>query len=136
MAHGAIARGVGLAGKTSATMPTLSKLKNVPILGRGITRTIATGRPRSIEELGALSLAIPMGISEQGQRLEQARMRGEEVGGGKEFLAELAGAGIGFTELLPIERAWRRFGQANKGRLNLAEATKQALAQAGTEGVQ
>jgi len=136
MTPGAIARGVGLAGKTSATMPTLSKLKDVPILGRGITRTVSTGRARSIEELGALSLAIPMGISEQGQRLEQARMRGEEVGAGKEFLAELAGAGIGFTELLPIERAWSRFAKANKGRFDLAEATKAALAQAGTEGVQ
>ena len=136
MTPGAIARGVGLAGKTSATMPTLSKLKDVPILGRGITRTISTGRARSIEELGALSLAIPMGISEQGQRLEQARMRGEEVGAGKEFLAELAGAGIGFTELLPIERAWRRFGKANMGRFDLAEATKQALMQAGVEGAQ
>ena len=136
MTPGAIARGVGLAGKTSATMPTLSKLKDVPILGRGITRTVSTGRARSIEELGALSLAIPMGISEQGQRLEQARMRGEEVGAGKEFLAELAGAGIGFTELLPIERAWRRFGKANMGRFDLAEATKQALLQAGTEGAQ
>ena len=133
---GAIARGAGLAGKTSATMPTLSKLKNVPILGRGITRTVATGRPRSIEELGALSLAIPMGISEQGQRLEQARMRGEEVGAGKEFLAELAGAGIGFTELLPIERAWKRFNKANLGRFNLGEVTKQALMQAGVEGAQ
>jgi len=136
MTPGAIARGVGLAGKTSATMPTLSKLKDVPILGRGITRTVSTGRARSIEELGALSLAIPMGISEQGQRLEQARLRGEEVGAGKEFIAELAGAGIGMSELLPIERAWRRFGRANKGRFDLAEATKAALAQAGTEGVQ
>jgi len=136
MTPGAIARGVGLAGKTSATMPTLSKLKDVPILGRGITRTISTGRARSIEELGALSLAIPMGISEQGQRLEQARMRGEEVGAGKEFLAELAGAGIGMSELLPIERAWRRFGKANMGRFDLGEATKQALMQAGVEGAQ
>jgi len=136
MTPGAIARGVGLAGKTSATMPTLSKLKDVPILGRGITRTVSTGRARSIEELGALSLAIPMGISEQGQRLEQARLRGEEVGAGKEFIAELAGAGIGMSELLPIERAWRRFGRANKGRFDLGEATKAALMQAGVEGVQ
>ena len=136
MTPGAIARGVGLAGKTSATMPTLSKLKDVPILGRGITRTISTGRARSIEELGALSLAVPMGISEQGQRLEQARMRGEEVGAGKEFLAELAGAGIGMSELLPIERAWRRFGKANMGRFDLGEATKAALMQAGVEGAQ
>ena len=132
MTPGAIARGVGLAGKTAAQIPALKGISNV----RGLGTTLTTGRARSIEELGALSLAVPMGISEQGQRLEQARMRGEEVGAGKEFLAELAGAGIGFTELLPIERAWRRFGKANMGRFDLAEATKQALLQAGTEGAQ
>ena len=132
MTPGAIARGVGLAGKTAAQIPSLKGISNV----RGLGRTLTTGRARSIEELGALSLAVPMGISEQGQRLEQARLRGEEVGAGKEFIAELAGAGIGMSELLPIERAWRRFGRANKGRFDLAEATKAALAQAGTEGVQ
>jgi len=132
MTPGAIARGAGLAGKTAAQIPSLKGIANV----RGLGKTLTTGRARSIEELGALSLAIPMGISEQGQRLEQARMRGEEVGAGKEFLAELAGAGIGFTELLPIERAWKRFNKANLGRFDLGEATKQALMQAGAEGVQ
>ena len=91
MTPGAIARGVGLAGKTAAQIPSLKGISNV----RGLGRTLTTGRARSIEELGALSLAVPMGISEQGQRLEQARLRGEEVGAGKEFIAELAGAGIG-----------------------------------------
>ena len=132
MTPGAIARGVGLAGKTAAQIPALKGISNV----RGLGTTLTTGRARSIEELGALSLAVPMGISEQGQRLEQARMRGEEVGAGKEFLAELAGAGIGMSELLPIERAWRRFGKVNMGRFDLGEATKQALMQAGVEGAQ
>ena len=132
MTPGAIARGVGLAGKTAAQIPSLRGISNV----RGLGTTLSTGRARSIEELGALSLAVPMGISEQGQRLEQARMRGEEVGAGKEFLAELAGAGIGMSELLPIERAWRRFGKANMGRFDLGEATKAALMQAGVEGAQ
>ena len=132
MTPGAIARGVGLAGKTAAQIPSLRGISNV----RGLGTTLSTGRARSIEELGALSLAVPMGISEQGQRLEQARLRGEEVGAGKEFLAELAGAGIGMSELLPIERAWRRFGKANMGRFDLGEATKAALMQAGVEGAQ
>lgn len=132
MTPGAIARGVGLAGKTAAQIPSLRGISNV----RGLGTTLSTGRARSIEELGALSLAVPMGISEQGQRLEQARLRGEEVGAGKEFLAELAGAGIGMSELLPIERAWRRFGKANMGRFDLGEATKSALMQAGVEGAQ
>jgi hypothetical protein len=132
MTPGAIARGVGLAGKTAAQIPSLRGISNV----RGLGTTLSTGRARSIEELGALSLAIPMGISEQGQRLEQARLRGEEVGAGKEFIAELAGAGIGMSELLPIERAWRRFGKANMGRFDLGEATKAALVQAGVEGTQ
>ena len=132
MTPGAIARGVGLAGKTAAQIPSLKGISNV----RGLGRTLTTGRARSIEELGALSLAVPMGISEQGQRLEQARLRGEEVGAGKEFIAELAGAGIGMSELLPIERAWRRFGKANMGRFDLGEATKAALVQAGVEGAQ
>ncbi len=132
MTPGAIARGVGLAGKTAAHIPSLRGISNV----RGLGTTLSTGRARSIEELGALSLAIPMGISEQGQRLEQARLRGEEVGAGKEFIAELAGAGIGMSELLPIERAWRRFGKANMGRFDLGEATKAALVQAGVEGTQ
>ena len=132
MTPGAIARGVGLAGKTAAQIPSLRGISNV----RGLGTTLSTGRARSIEELGALSLAVPMGISEQGQRLEQARLRGEEVGAGKEFIAELAGAGIGMSELLPIERAWRRFGKANMGRFDLGEATKAALVQAGVEGTQ
>ena len=132
MTPGAIARGVGLAGKTAAQIPSLRGISNV----RGLGTTLSTGRARSIEELGALSLAVPMGISEQGQRLEQARLRGEEVGAGKEFIAELAGAGIGMSELLPIERAWRRFGKANMGRFDLGEATKAALMQAGVEGAQ
>tara|TARA_R110002049_G_scaffold22106_8_gene79664 strand:- start:113 stop:7285 length:7173 start_codon:yes stop_codon:yes gene_type:complete len=132
MTPGAIARGVGLAGKTAAQIPSLRGISNV----RGLGTTLSTGRARSIEELGALSLAVPMGISEQGQRLEQARLRGEEVGAGKEFIAELAGAGIGMSELLPIERAWRRFGKANMGRFDLGEATKSALMQAGVEGAQ
>ena len=75
MTPGAIARGVGLAGKTAAQIPSLRGIAKV----RGLGRTLTTGRARSIEELGALSLAVPMGVSAQGQRLEQARMRGEEV---------------------------------------------------------
>jgi len=133
---GAIAKGIGLAGKTTAQIPSLSKLKNIPFLGRGLTRTIPTGRPRSIESFGALALALPMAVSEQGQRQEQARMRGEEISGVKEVMSELAALGIGFTEILPVERVFRRFNRANMGRFNIAEAIKSASFQAGVEGFQ
>ena len=58
-----------------------------------------TKRLNKVQTGSALSVAMPVGISEQGRRIEQAEALGEDVGAGQEILSELLGAGIGAAEI-------------------------------------
>ena len=53
------------------------------------------------------ALAVPMGMGEQVDRLEQSRALGESPGRVAEKVAILTGGVIGMTELAPIERLFR-----------------------------
>ena len=117
-------RAAGLGGKTVAQIPELSKIAGVPFLGKTLR-----GAPRRVETLGAAAIAVPMGISEQGQRLEQARKEGEEIGTVREFISELGGAGIGLTELLPVERLLKGVRASSSMRFELLPALASALGQ-------
>jgi len=124
-------KAAGLGGKTVAQIPELSKIAGVPFLGKTLR-----GAPRRVETLGAAAIAVPMGISEQGQRLEQARKEGEEVGTVREFISELGGAGIGLTELLPVERLLKGVRASSAMRFELLPALASALGQGVAEGGQ
>ena len=102
----------------------------VPFLGAGKIGQILSKRPGA--RTGYLSpmyttptaLAIPTGISAQGDRLQMARNMGEDVSGLTETTAELFGGLIGITEVLPVANI---LGKVHK---NAPLSAKQKLASA------
>ena len=52
--------------------------------------------------VAGFGLAGTAGISQQADQMEQAKDKGIDISTGREITSELAGLGIGFTEMLPI----------------------------------
>lgn len=50
------------------------------------------------------AIAAPTGISTQSELIDMARAEGKDVSIGQELLSETFGAGIGLTEIIPIEK--------------------------------
>ena len=50
------------------------------------------------------AIAAPTGISTQSELIDMARAEGKDVSIGQELLSETVGAGIGLTEIIPIEK--------------------------------
>jgi len=116
----------------------------VPFLGAGIAgralaaRGVGANLPRFLKPQWTVpyTFAGPSGISEQSEFLQQARDEGKEVGPIAEIFAELGGAAIGATELLPVERLLKR---VPKNALNYPEVRRMlrsAIQQAGIEAGQ
>jgi hypothetical protein len=116
----------------------------IPFLGAGIagralaTRGVGANLPRFLKPQWTVpyTFAGPSGISEQSEFLQQARDEGKEVGPIAEIFAELGGAAIGATELLPVERLLKR---VPKNALNYPEVRRMlrsAIQQAGIEAGQ
>ena len=116
----------------------------IPFLGAGIagralaTRGVGANLPRFLKPQWTVpyTFAGPSGISEQSEFLQQARDEGKEVGPIAEIFAELGGAAIGATELLPVERLLKR---VPKNALNYPEVRRMlrsAIQQAGVEAGQ
>ena len=137
----AAAKLTGLAGKAK----NLQSLVNQSVLqGRNpkltekLTQSLddITKRLNKVQTGSALSVAMPVGISEQGRRIEQAEALGEDVGAGQEILSELLGAGIGATEIFAPTFLLRKITKAGATQLNVLDRVKSAMATGTAEGLQ
>lgn len=137
----AVAKLTGLAGKAK----NLQGLVNQSVLqGRNpkltekLTKSLddVTKRLNKVQTASALSVAMPVGISEQGRRIEQAEALGEDVGAGQEILSELLGAGVGATEIFAPTFLLRKITKAGATQLNVLDRIKSAMATGTVEGLQ
>ena len=114
-------------GNLRAKATELSEIQKIDKMIRAVQRgpTIASA-----------SLAVPLGISEQGDRIEQARQLGEEVSPFQEFVAETAGGVIGLTELFAPDRLLRKITKSDGEVLDVAARIRSALGTGTVEAVQ
>jgi len=114
-------------GNLRAKATELSEIQKIDKMIRAVQRgpTIASA-----------SLAVPLGISEQGDRIEQARQLGEEVSPFREFAAETAGGLIGLTELFAPDRLLRKITKSDGEVLDVAARIRSALGTGTVEAVQ
>jgi hypothetical protein len=92
-----------------------------------------------------LTQAGAVGSEEARSRAEQAALEGKAVSPGQQFQSQLMGTGVGFTELLPVEKLADPLkavlrgipvSEANKIAPGLFNSAKRMLATGGIEGLQ
>ena len=117
----------------------------VPFLGAGIAGRALTKTPKPFFSKGYFktpeftlptALAIPTGVAQQADRVQQAREMGEDVGGVSETVAELFGGAIGITEVLPIGALLARTSKTALKDYALRDKIRSALIQGTQEGAQ
>ena len=117
----------------------------VPFLGAGIAGRALTKTPKPFFSKGYFktpeftlptALAVPTGVAQQADRVQQAREMGEDVGGVSETVAELLGGAIGITEVLPIGALLARTSKTALKDYALRDKIKSALIQGTQEGAQ
>ena len=125
------AKATGAAGKAASLRATLGKQgKSVKDIEKAVGKLY---RPQTYTTLG---LALPVGIAEQGRNIREAEALGEDVSGFKEALAEIAGAGIGATEVFAPTRLLRSVDKATANRLGIPKRLSEAFQTGGFEGLQ
>ena len=82
------------------------------------------------------ALSVPVGMSEQADRIEMSRQLGEDVGGVAETLATLTGGVIGISELLPITSFLKKVPKAASRHPEIKEKIIQAIKYFGKGGLQ
>ena len=82
------------------------------------------------------ALSVPVGMSEQADRIEMSRQLGEDVGGVAETLATLTGGVIGISELLPITSFLKKVPKAASRNPEIKEKIIQAIKYFGKGGLQ
>ncbi len=128
------------ASKVFGTQQKLERLAKVKQGARTQTQRDAIDKMiRSVQRqplIASASLAVPLGVSGQGDRLEQARVLGEEVSPFQEFLAETAGGLIGLSELYAPDRLLRKITKADGEVLDVAARIRSALTTGTAEAIQ
>jgi hypothetical protein len=97
--------------KIGAGLGSLIPFVGAGLAGRALTaRGVGANLPRVLQPTITLpyALAGPGGVSEAAEFMQEARESGTEIGPIKEVIAELGGALIGATELIPVERLLKR----------------------------
>ena len=82
------------------------------------------------------AIAVPSGISQQADRVDQSRALGEDVGGVAETFAELGGGVVGLTEILPIFSLFKRVPKNRVNYPTISKRISSALKSGGQEGLQ
>ena len=125
------AKATGAAAKAASLRATLGKQgKSVKDIEKAVGKLY---RPQTYTTLG---LALPVGIAEQGRNIREAEAQSEDVSGFKEALAEIAGAGIGATEVFAPTRLLRSVDKATANRLGIPKRLSEAFQTGGFEGLQ
>ena len=88
------------------------------------------------QTISAAALAVPVGISQQTEIMEEAKALGEEVGTTQEVISELLGGAIGFSEILAPTRLLQKITKADAAILSVSERITSALATGGVEALQ
>ena len=88
------------------------------------------------QTISAAALAVPVGISQQTEIMEEAKALGEEVGTTQEVISELLGGAIGFSEILAPTRLLQKITKADAAKLSVGERITSALATGGVEALQ
>ena len=88
------------------------------------------------QTISAAALAVPVGISQQTEIMEEAKALGEEVGTTQEVISELLGGAIGFSEILAPTRLLQKITKADAAKLSVSERITSALATGGVEALQ
>ena len=101
--------GAGLGSFASFFIPgaAAGKIAGLGKAAQGLSATDKYNRARQFQTRAALGLAIPAGISAQGQNIEIAKQQGEEVNATQELLAEISGGAIGASEIFSLNRLFR-----------------------------
>ena len=134
--------GEGLGSFASFFVPSTLAAKSVGAIGKGgkalsQAERAKEGAKRATYTAGAI--AAPIGVSEQTDRIREAEELGEEVSFGEKKFAQLAGLGVGLTELLPAERLFkilRRVPKSTGQELRITDRLTSAFKQGGAEGLQ
>jgi hypothetical protein len=127
----ATAKALGVAGKLSRAQQALRANK--------ITLPQYEKMRRSLymkPSLAAMSLAVPVGISEQGRNIALAREMDEEVSPFKEIVSEVLGGGIGATEVFPLFSMFKRMPKAAGPLLKIPQRLRQAATTGTAEALQ
>ena len=129
--------GAGLGSFASFFIPgaAAGKLAGLGATAKGLTAAEKLDRSQKFSRRAALGLAIPAGISAQGQNIEFAREQGEEVGAMQELLAELSGGAIGASEIFSLNNLFR-YVPKDKVNLGLVDKLGFAVGTGGREAIQ
>ena len=96
----------------------------------GLTGKLAVGVGKGVPA----GIAVGGGAGDQARRIEMARAQGIDISDAQETGAIIAGAFVGLSELLPVERLLKNIGKnASK---SFKEKLYQAIKQGGVEAVQ
>jgi len=74
----------------------------------GIAKALGASATGVAARSAGLGMAVTGGAGEQAQRIDQERELGAEISAGQEITALLGGAGVGATEMIPINRLFSK----------------------------
>lgn len=134
--------GEGLGSFASFFVPSTFAAKSVGAIGKGgkaLSQAERAQKGAKRATYTAASIAAPVGIAEQTDRIREAEELGEEVSFVQKKIAQTLGLGIGLTELYPAERLFKFLRKVPKSRdqeLRITDRIVSALSAGGIEGAQ